>query len=289
MIKLTYKPDKAEDEIVGPQIKRAQEIIDKYQNQITKNIAISVGGDGTHVYSTLENPNDELLFIRTTGNRSTNYLPDNSIDELEDCLEQIKLGTYILSTVSRLNVKLNGKTVGDCLQDAWIERDSNTIECAINVYDFQEKRNLWNDLTKLDVLVVCNPFGASAYAHSVSFPIMEWDAQAIGIAQVAPSRSLVGRAGYIFPTNIGDRRVTVTLAGWEGEAGKLCTDYGAKINVKHGDTIEFSKSDNTNQIIRINPEPISTKQLRKQEINLIAMHKDLGTITELENLIKVHR
>ena len=289
MIKLEYIPDKALDPVIGPQIRRAEKLIKTYQKLIDGDLIISIGGDGTHIFASNRYPQSRLLFIRPTGTRSTNYLPDNSIDDLERCLDRIQKGDCMVQELPRLSVELNGEPVGTALQDAWIERESITIECAITVEDRVAGQILWKDRTKLDVIVVYNAVGASGYNHSVNGPLMEWDTPIIGIAQVAPSRTLIGKTGYLFPTHIGERIAQIELVGWKKETGQLVLDWGQKIDVEHGDVVTFARSPITTSLIRIDPEPLYRKQIRKQEIDFISFRAMNDSLEELDGLVGEYR
>ncbi len=289
MIRLEFIPDKANDPIVGPQIETVSNIIERYQKRIEEDIVISLGGDGTHIFATNKYPGSKLLFIRPTGTRSTNYLADRTIEDLEKCLERIGSGEYETQEIQRLEVSLNGEVVGSVLQDTWIERDTITIECAITVDDRATEQVLWRDRTKLDVLIVYNAVGASSYSHSVNGPLMEWDTPIIGISQVAPSRALIGKTGYLFPTHIGERQASVELVGWKKETGKLVLDWGKKVPVRYGDVVTIAKASANTRLIRIDPEPLYKKQIRKQEIDFISFRAQNETLEELEGLLKEYR
>jgi NAD+ kinase len=284
MIELIYHISKAKDPIISSQIKQAEKLVEQYQNKIEKDLCISIGGDGTHLRLANEHKDKELLFIRTNRTKSVGYLSDNSIDQLENCLEQIASGSYTVEERPLMSVEVNNEFVGNALQDIWIERNSTTIEFDLLVKN--NGNNIWEDSTKLDVLIIYSQYGSSAYNYSVGGPLLLTKEYVLGITYVAPSRELVGSKGVFSMED--NNHIQLKLSGHKENAGNLVFDNGKKIPVINGDEIKIYKSENANKVIRINPESMFDKQIRKREIDLVSFLAERNKLKDIKERIKLY-
>ncbi|MFQ6010251.1 MAG: NAD(+)/NADH kinase [Candidatus Aenigmatarchaeota archaeon] len=260
MIELYYVPEKVGKE----EVEKAESSIKRYKNLSVRadsgfyeDVVVALGGDGTFL-SALKKPGKYVLAIPKEG--SLAFISDNTLDDLEECLQKIKKHSYEVNKIVQLQAFLNGKKVGNALNDVYIKATKKTVDYEI---DFGHDRFR----ARGDGVIVFTPLGSTGYSHSVRGPKVDWDAEVMGISQIA-SCSFNDDLPYIIPN---DRSVGIEIRRGVGD---LYCDGEEPFPVKPGDVISVSvRPEYYSYLIRVNKEAVSEKILKKQ-IEAVERYKE---------------
>ncbi|UCD04139.1 MAG: NAD(+)/NADH kinase [Candidatus Woesearchaeota archaeon] len=228
--------------------KKEYEIVDSLINKykINQDVVVALGGDGTFLDALKRYDKPVLLIGKST---SLAFHADNKVNDLEDCLEKLIEGEFKVEEVNKLDVYLNKKNIGVCVND-YYAKTGKTIDYEIDFhYDKFRARG--------DGFIVFTPFGSSGYNRAVGGPKIDFRSKVIGISQVATC-SLNDPLPYIIPE---DQPIEIEI---KRGIGRLYLDGEEPIKIKEGDKIYSELSDKKGKIIRINPKTISKRLFQRQ-------------------------
>lgn len=141
-------------------------------------ILITVGGDGTILRSLQLNPSP-ILGINAG---VLGFLTEISKDNLQEGLDRILRGEYVIEEKLRLKTTVDGRRCPDALNEAVIHTAHVAKIRQFEVYvDDQLAIN-----TRADGIIVATPTGSTCYAMSVGGPILDPRVEALVIAPMAP-------------------------------------------------------------------------------------------------------
>lgn len=269
MIKLHYIEGKKKNPLFEEEVAKLEQLAKEYEPKIKEDIVIAFGGDGT--FDEAANDYDlPVLFIKPSKSRSAAVLSDNSFKDINNCLEKLASGDYFVQNLPRIEAFLNGKSIGSVFGDLWVSRGQglNTIEMALEVEyvkgNKEEKAmKHWYDVVKSDGIVIGLPPAATSYNWSLGGDLVDWDAKVVGVKYMAPTKTMAGKQGYY--CGYEGKEIRIKFAGWEGEHAEIRLDWMDEgIPIKYGDEIVIKEAEKITKLIRINPEPLYEKHLRRE-------------------------
>lgn len=187
-------------------------------NALDVDLAISLGGDGTFLRTARRISGQGIPILGINLGR-LGFLTDIDVHEAVPQLGQLFAGQYSIEERRQLRVEVNGKYIGDVLNEVAILKRETASMISIQTH---------LDGTFLadydcDGLVISTPTGSTAYSLSVYGPIMMPDADCHLIAPIAPHslsmRPLVISSGSVLEMCVEARNNSFMLA----------LDGGAKI------------------------------------------------------------
>ncbi len=190
---------------------------------------ISIGGDGTllRTVMTLDGKHIPVVGIRRG---RMGFLAEIEND-IYYYLRRIANGDYSVDARTKLDVKLNGKKVGEVLNDA----------VAITAQPGKiQKFEISIGGTKLDEIsadgiIIATPTGSTAYALSAGGPILDPNLDAYEIVPICPFK-LSSRAITV-PT-----RTKTTLSVTSTRKAMLVLDGHLSFTIENGDKVEVTNS-----------------------------------------------
>ena len=188
-------------------------------------VVVCVGGDGTllHVLSQVQLP----LFGVNTG--EVGFLTEvEADDDLVAAMQRLKARDYHVERLQRLEVLLNGESIGIALNEAVVHsaRVAKMQRFVINLAG----REI--DSLRADGLIVATPTGSTCYAMSAGAPILAPSVEAHIIVPIAPYR--IGARPLVLPA-----REPVTVRLLKEKGAMLVLDGRDEIALSHDDTLEF--------------------------------------------------
>lgn len=190
-------------------------------------LAISLGGDGTFLRAARQISGQGIPILGINLGR-LGFLTDMDVHEAVPLLGQLFEGQYSVEERRQLRVEVDGKYLGDVLNEVAILKRETASMISIQTY---------LDGTYLadydcDGLVLSTPTGSTAYSLSVYGPIMMPDADCNLIAPIAPHslsmRPLVIASGAVVEMSVESRNNSFMLA-LDGGAKILSTEAKLKV------------------------------------------------------------
>lgn len=191
--------------------------------------AISLGGDGTFL-RTARFLNGQDIPILGINLGRLGFLTEIDVQEAVPLLGRLFSGEYTIDRRSQLRVEVDGKHLGDVLNEVAILKRETASMISIKTH---------LDSTYLadydcDGLVIATPTGSTAYSLSVYGPIMMPEAECTLIAPIAPHslsmRPLVIKSDSVLEMSVESRNNSFMLA-LDGSAKILGCE--AQIRVSH--------------------------------------------------------
>lgn len=161
-------------------VMRLEEVV---ENGIPADIdaLIVLGGDGTLLKSVsrLPRPSIPVLTINYgRGGYLMNVEPEDSIEAIIEVLE----GRYIVEKASMLSFKVEGKKIGNALNEAYI---SPVVPGRIIEYTVERKNSvLYSGVG--DAFIISTPLGSTAYAFSAGGPAVDNMLESAVLVPVCP-------------------------------------------------------------------------------------------------------
>jgi len=191
---------------------------------------ISLGGDGTYLYSERLYPGIPKLLIR-----DSNICYKCGEDRLDKVIDRLKAGHYRIIESIKLDAFVNGKHRLTCSNDFVLrnKRLTQAIRFALDI----GARRVDGELIG-DGLVISTPFGSTAYFHSITKQHFE---RGIGIAFNNPTKTMR-------PLVVDeDAPIRITMVREDAE---LAADNDPMlVQVKEGDVIEVRRRKESARII----------------------------------------
>lgn len=192
-------------------------------------IIITIGGDGTLLKTVRELNGSKIPVVGVMQGR-VGFLTEIS-HNLEKHLDRLLTGDYYIDSRKKLEVNVNGKRVGDVLNEVVV---TTSTPAKMQIFDISVHGD-WIDKIDADGIIVATPTGSTAYAMSAGGPIIDPWIDAYAIVPMLPLR-LSARA-IVVPSNAKTviqtktrRKSLVVLDGY----------YGPKIS--DSDKVEVKES-----------------------------------------------
>lgn len=153
----------------------------EYGAALDLDFAISLGGDGTFLRTARQLSGQSIPILGVNLGR-LGFLTDMDAGEVLEWLPKLFRGEYSLEDRAQLQVSVNGKYVGDVLNElAILKRETGSM---ISIHTHLDGVFLAD--YDCDGLVVSTPTGSTAYSLSVYGPIIMPDAACTLLAPIAP-------------------------------------------------------------------------------------------------------
>ncbi|RLG05390.1 MAG: hypothetical protein DRN68_08770 [Thaumarchaeota archaeon] len=213
-------------------------------------VVVALGGDGTLLKVVNAISGDAVILGVNFGHGG--YLMEARSDMLKESLEKVIGGEYRVEEAMTLYVKLNGRFVGEALNEAYI---SSTHPGKI--LNFKIVRD-GVDLLEFpgDALIISTPIGSTAHAYSAGGPILDDQLDAAVLAPVCPLtdvRAVVISISRPIRVEVLGGKVQVLIDGWircSAEPEEAVLEVG-----RSGRTVKF---------IRLTEERGFERRLRKR-------------------------
>ena len=142
---------------------------------------IVLGGDGTLLRTLrgLSNPETPLL---TVNYGKGGYLMEVEPKDLEEAVEALLRGEYLVEEVMQLSFQHGGVRLGEALNEAYISTSIPGKVAELRV----EKEGSTLMETEADGVVVATPIGSTAYAYSAGGPVVDEKLEAAVLVPVCP-------------------------------------------------------------------------------------------------------
>ncbi len=209
-------------------------------------VMITVGGDGT-ILLALQRARGMILGINMG---LLGFLTEITPEEFDDAIERIERGEYFVDRRMRLKVKLNGKRLYDCTNEAVI----HTSEIAkLRSYSIYYGNDLIDEF-RADGLIVATPTGSTSYALSAGGPILHPYMEAMVLTPIAPFK----RYPRSFVLPMGKMKIALR----DGKKNLLVLDGQYSVEIAEDDIVEIEKSENYASFIRFKDSPL--KKIRER-------------------------
>lgn len=202
-------------------------------NNLTFDIALSIGGDGTFLRtaSIIQKKNIPILGINTG---RLGFLADISENNMEEVLTDLFNGKYRVEERSQLVLSTENKEFDGynyALNEVAVLKQDTASMLTIHAYVNGEYLTTYQS----DGLIVSTPTGSTAYAMSVGGPIMSPDASNFTIAAIAPhsltTRPLVVPDNTIITLDVESRNRNF-LVSLDGRSNVLSSE--TRLVIKKG-------------------------------------------------------
>lgn len=221
---------------------------DKIQTPPTEGVLMVLGGDGTMLRVARRITSSKLSVAGVNYGRA-GYLCQIQPAELFQAMEHILNGDFQLDKILRLAVYLDGRYLGDVLNEVYIssKRPGRIIEYSIT----QEGLSL---VDVADGLIVATPIGSTAYALSAGGPAVH---EGVDAMVVVPLASMTNLRPMVMPSNV-PLRVTVS----KGEP-QVLVDGHTYHELREG-VVDVVKTANSLTFIRLKGQTLFSRRLRKR-------------------------
>lgn len=142
---------------------------------------IVLGGDGTLLRTLrgLSSPETPLL---TVNYGKGGYLMEVDPESLEEAVEALLKGDYLVEEVTQLSFQSGGSRLGEALNEAYL---SSTVPGKIAEIRVEKGGSTLME-TEADGLVIATPIGSTAYAYSAGGPVVDEGLEAAVLVPVCP-------------------------------------------------------------------------------------------------------
>jgi len=202
---------------------------------------VTIGGDGTVLLTVQNIPKQVPLLAVRAG--LLGFLTEIDKADMEDGIEKMLSGKYIIDERMRISSKINGTKLPDALNEVVI----HTSQVAkLRHFNIKVDGKLITTM-RADGVIFATPTGSTSYAHSVGAPILDPRLEAFVIAPIAPLW-LSSKTTVVPATS----HVTTTL-----EVPRSCmvvADGREEKKFEGGERLEVFKCKSPAKFIRFNPD-----------------------------------
>lgn len=178
----------------------------------------------------------EIPVLGINESESSGFLAQIDLKEFSSFVNRLKTGDFTVEKITRIGIKINGKTVYPALNDVAIfsSKSAMLMEHVLRV----NGEEVWHDSS--DGVIISTPIGSSAYSMSAGGPVIFQDSKVFGIVSVnsldVTRRPLVvSEDSFIEIDNISSRlRCEAILDGkdrFKVEKIVICTKYPQPANL----------------------------------------------------------
>ncbi|MFP4005392.1 MAG: NAD(+)/NADH kinase [Candidatus Hadarchaeia archaeon] len=191
---------------------------------------VTIGGDGTVLYTLQKSPNAPILGINMGGK---GFLADVRPDEIEKALDKLRKRELGVKRKKTLAVEVSGEHLANALNEGVIrsKEPSRILPFKLSINGEEAETNMG------DGLIVSTPTGSTAYSMAAGGPIIAPDLDAFVITPLSAHRPKT--MPLVCPMS---SKIEVELLG-EGREADVTVDGQVKNVAKKGDLIRFKKSD----------------------------------------------
>jgi NAD+ kinase len=147
-------------------------------SNIKADILIVIGGDGT-ILRTAQFSKGKILGINVGG---LGFLSEVEIGSIEESIYNLIRGNYREYSVMKLDVFINNRLFGKCINDVVIHTGKISKIRKFSVY-IDDK---FMENTSADGVIVATPIGSTSYSYSAGGPILIPSLRAMVISYIAP-------------------------------------------------------------------------------------------------------
>lgn len=231
--------------------------------EMDADIIITIGGDGTVLLTTQKIPKQVPILAVRAG--LLGFLTEVDKADLEDGIEKVLSGKYIVDERMRIASKIDNKPLPDALNEVVI----HTSQVAkLRHFNIKVDGRLITTM-RADGVIFATPTGSTSYALSVGAPILDPRMEAFVIAPIAPLW-LSSRPTVVPATS----NIQTTL-----EVPKSCmvvADGREEIKFEGGERLEISKSKSPAKFVRFNPD--FYRNMREKLIEALTLSSESYTI-----------
>lgn len=142
---------------------------------------VVTGGDKgvRHYFHNVLDSETPVLGINES--ESSGFLAQIDLKEFPSFVKRIKSGDFTIEKVSRIGIKINGKSVYPALNDIAIfpSKSAMLMEHVLRI----NGEEVWHDSS--DGVIISTPIGSSAYSMSAGGPMIFQDSKVFGIVSVS--------------------------------------------------------------------------------------------------------
>lgn len=193
---------------------------------------ITVGGDGTVLYTVQKAPNTPILGINMGGR---GFLADVNPEEASEALNKLKKGELETLERERVKVKISGNRMAECLNEGVIRSKEPSrnlfFRILLNGEEVEKNRG--------DGVLISTPTGSTAYAMSAGGPIIDPRLEAFVAVPLSTHRPRA--LPLVFPMS---SKLEVELLEYDRKAD-VTADGQVSKEAEKGDVISFEKSENS--------------------------------------------
>ncbi len=219
------------------------------QSKMEMDMLIIAGGDGTILHA-LHMTNVPVLCINTG---SVGFLAELAVEDVEQGLEAVMAGNYILDQRMRIKCLVNGRRQLDATNEVVVHTAAvskmMTLELSIDGTNV--------DTYRADGLIVATPTGSTSYALSTGGPILDPRVKAMVLTPIAPfnlhSRPMVIPADSVAQISTTEQHYP----------GLVVIDGQHEVHFRQRTTVELTMSDNPAFFVRMSEEGFYEKLRRK--------------------------
>ena len=202
---------------------------------------ITIGGDGTVLFTIQNIPKQVPLLAVRAG--LLGFLTEIDKADMEDGVEKLLSGKYIIDERMRISSKINGSRLPDALNEVVI----HTSQVAkLRHFNIKVDGQLITTM-RADGVIFATPTGSTSYALSVGAPILDPRLEAFVIAPIAPlwlsSKTTVVPATSHIQTTLEVPRSCMVVA--DGREEK---------KFEGGERLEIYKCKSPAKFVRFNPD-----------------------------------
>ena len=198
-----------------------------------------LGGDGTILWA--ESELEGRLRILGINFGSTGFLTEVRYRDWKVALERVLKDEYSIDERSKISVKVNGKNMGDALNEAVIKSSLPVEMLHLEIWVDGELA----EVLRSDGIIISTPTGSTAYSMSAGGPIVDPRVNAFIITSICPFK--LGARSIVVPN---DANVSIRLVKPKKEA-MLVIDGGLRKDLSFEDTIGFELSEKKTSFIKL--------------------------------------
>lgn len=207
------------------------------QSKMEADMLVIAGGDGTILHA-LHMSNAPVLSINTG---AVGFLAELGLDEIEQGINSVLNGNYLLDKRMRLKCTVNGRRQLDATNEVVVHTAAvskmMTLELAIDGF--------YVDTVRADGIIVATPTGSTSYALSTGGPILDPRVKAMVLTPIAPfnlhSRPMVIPAESVAQISTTEQHYP----------GLVVIDGQHEVHFRQRTTVEITKSDTYTYFVRM--------------------------------------
>jgi NAD+ kinase len=203
-------------------------------------ILITIGGDGTVLWTLQRNPTKVFCINAGVLGFLTEVSPDLAIESLGRILK----GDYIIDKRARLKTEVNGKRLYDSINEAVIH---TSHVAKMRHFKIKVDDDLLADI-RADGIIIATPTGSTCYAMSVGSPLIDPRVNAFVIAPIAPFK--LSARPYVVPI---ESKITIKIL----EPDRPCIlvlDGQYETQVSSDVEIRFTASEKPAELVRFSTD-----------------------------------
>jgi len=223
---------------------------------------VTIGGDGTVLYTLQNIPKQVPLLSIRAG--LLGFLTEIDKSDLEDGIERLLSGKYIIDERMRIASKVDGTKLPDALNEVVI----HTSQVAkLRHFNIKVDGQLMTTV-RADGVIFATPTGSTSYALSVGAPILDPRLEAFVIAPIAPL--WLSAKTTVVPAS---SKIQATL-----EVPKTCmvvADGRDETKFEGGERLEITKSKYPAKFVRFSPDYY--KRMREKLLEALTISSESYT------------